>query len=134
MLNIDVKKVIYICCPRFLHHILDRVEKSEIGYRLAKGVFWSMTGTVISQGMMLVASVLVARMLGKTGYGELGMVRSTVSMFGIFAGFGLGLTATKYVAEFRQTDPDKTGRIIGLSRLFAIATGFYLLLQPLRFY
>lgn len=123
MLNIDVKKAIYICCPNFLHHILNRVEKSEIGYRLAKGVFWSMTGAVISQGMMLVASVLVARMLGKTGYGELGMVRSTVSMFGIFAGFGLGLTATKHVAEFRQSDPDRAGRIIGLSGLFAMATG-----------
>lgn len=123
MLNIDVKKAIYICCPNFLHHILNRVEKSEIGYRLAKGVFWSMAGAVISQGMMLVASVLVARMLGKTGYGELGMVRSTVSMFGIFAGFGLGLTATKHVAEFRQSDPDRAGRIIGLSGLFAMATG-----------
>ncbi len=54
-------------------------------------------------------------MLGKEEFGKLGIVQSTVGMFQVFAGFGLGLTATKYVAEFRDSDPAKTGRIIGLS-------------------
>ena len=75
-----------------------------MGYRLARGVFWSMAGAVISRGLMLAAWVLVARMLGKTGYGELGMIQSTVGMFGVFAGFGLGLSATKHVAEFRRCE------------------------------
>jgi len=123
MLNVGVKKAIYTCCPDFLHPILNRVEDSEIGYRLAKGVFWSITGAVISRGLMLAASVLVARMLGKTGYGELGMIQSTVGMFGVFAGFGLGLTATKHVAEFRRSDPVRAGNIIGLSGLVALVTG-----------
>ena len=82
-----------------------------------------MAGAVISRGLMLAASVLVARMLGKTIFGELGMIRSTVGMFGVFAGFGLGLTATKHVAEFRASDPERAGRIIGLSGLFAMLTG-----------
>jgi O-antigen/teichoic acid export membrane protein len=51
------------------------------------------------------------------------MIQSTVGMFGVFAGFGLGLTTTKHVAEFRQSDPVRAGRIIGLSGLFTIATG-----------
>ncbi len=119
----SVKSWVFACCPSFLRSTLDRIEKSPIGYRLAKGVFWSMAGAVISRGLMLVASVLVARILGKTGYGELGMLRTTVGMFGVFAGFGLGLTATKHVAEFRQSDPERAGRIIGLSGLFAMGTG-----------
>lgn len=86
-------------------------------------MFWSMAGAVISRGLMLVASVFVARILGKTGFGELGIVRSTVDMFSVFAGFGLGLTATKHVAEFRRTDPERAGRIIALSAIFAVATG-----------
>ena len=102
---------------------LARIEASKIGYRLAKGAFWSMAGAVISRGLMLAAWVLVARMLGKTGYGELGMIQSTVGMFGVFAGFGLGLTATKHVAEFYRNDPERTGRIIGLSGLVAMGTG-----------
>jgi O-antigen/teichoic acid export membrane protein len=120
---IAVKKVIHACCPSFLKSTLARVETSEIGYRLAKGIFWSVIGAVISRGLMLAASIFVARMLGKTGFGELGMIQSTVGMFGVFAGFGLGLTATKHVAEFRRSDPDRAGRIIGLSGLFAMATG-----------
>ncbi len=129
----SVKSLVSTCCPSFLRPAMDRIESSPIGYRLAKGMFWSMAGAVISRGLMLVASVLVARMLGKMGYGELGMIRSTVGMFGVFAGFGLGLTATKHVAEFRQSDPDRAGRIIGLSRLFAMLTGGLMALGLLLF-
>ena len=90
-----------------------------------------MAGAVISRGLMLTATVLVARMLGKTVYGELGMVQSTVGMFGVLAGFGLGLTATKYVGEFRQSDPERAGRIIALSRVFSSVTGLILALALL---
>ena len=119
----SVKSIASACCPPFLRPAFDRIENSPIGLRLARGVFWSMAGAVISRGLMLAATVLVARMLGKTVYGELGMIQSTVGMFGVFAGFGLGLTATKHVAQFRQSDPDRAGRIIGLSGLFAVITG-----------
>ncbi len=44
-------------------------------------------------------------------------------MFGAFAGMGLGLTATKYVAEHPATSPDPTGQIIALSMAVAPATG-----------
>lgn len=120
---ISIKKAVYACCPAVFRPFLDRIEKSEIGYRLAKGTFWSMAGAVISRGLMLVAFVCVARMLGKAGFGELGIIRSTVGMFGVFAGFGLGLTATKHVAEFRNSDPVRAGHIISLSWLVAMVTG-----------
>ena len=119
----SAKSLVSTCCPPFLRVVLSRIENSPIGYRLARGFFWSIAGAVISRGLMLAATVLVARMLGKSVYGELGMIQSTVGMFGIFAGFGLGLTATKYVAEFRRSDPNRAGRIIGLSGLSAMLTG-----------
>ena len=100
-----------------------RVKASPLGYRLATGVFWSMAGAVISRGLMMVATICVARLLGKRAYGELGMIQSTVGMFGVFAGFGLGLTATKHVAELRQSDPARAGRIVVLSGLAASITG-----------
>ena len=119
----NAKSIIVAYCPPFLRPLFDRIEASPIGSRLARGVFWSMAGSIISRGLMLCATILVARILGKTVYGELGMIQSTVGMFGVFAGFGLGLTATKHVAEFRLKDPERAGRIIGLSSLFAILTG-----------
>jgi O-antigen/teichoic acid export membrane protein len=120
-------------CPSILRPTLDRIENSPIAARLAWGVFWSMAGAVISRGLMLVATICVARILGKTGYGELGMIQSTVGMFGTFAGFGLGLTATKHVAEFRKSDPERAGRIIGLSGMVAIVTGGLMALGLLIF-
>lgn len=119
----SIKSTVSVCCPAFLRPTFNRIESSPIGYRLAKGAFWSLAGAVISRGLMLVAMVLVARMLGKAVYGELGMVQSTFGMFGTFAGFGLGLTATKHVAEFRGSDPERAGRIIGISELVAMVSG-----------
>ena len=62
-------------------------------------------------------------MLGKQGFGELGIIQSTVGMFGTLAGFGLGLTATKYVAELREKDRDRTSRILSLSGVVSWTTG-----------
>jgi O-antigen/teichoic acid export membrane protein len=62
-------------------------------------------------------------MLGKVGFGEFGIIQSTVGMFGVFAGFGLGLTATKHVAEFRVQDPERAGRFMALSELVAVGSG-----------
>lgn len=51
------------------------------------------------------------------------MVQSTAGMFGVFAGLGLGLTATKYVAEFRTQDPNRAGRVLALSEATAFVSG-----------
>ena len=55
--------------------------------RFTTAAFWSIAGAVISRGCVLLASIACARLLGKTGFGELGMIQSTVGVFGIFAGF-----------------------------------------------
>ena len=91
--------------------------------RFARGAVWSLFGAVMSQGSILAASVITARLLGRERFGEYGMIQSTVGMFGVFAGMGLGLTATKYVAELRVTNPDRAGSMIALSTAVALGTG-----------
>jgi O-antigen/teichoic acid export membrane protein len=91
--------------------------------RFARGAFWSLLGMGIAQGLALVAAIITARLLGKVAFGEFGMVTGTVGAFGILAGLGLGLTATKYVAEHRSTDPVRAGRILGLSTQVAAVSG-----------
>lgn len=132
-MGLYLKQYCYNILPPILRPFWKRIETSEIGSRLAKGIFWSIFGSVISRGLTLCATVLVARMLGKTVYGELGMIQSTVGMFGVFAGFGLGLTATKYVAEFRQSDQERTGRILALSGIFSFGTGGFMAITLLIF-
>ena len=105
--------------------LVEQIKNNPIGYRIANGIFWSVAGTVISRGLTLLAMLFVARILGKSAFGELGMIESSVGMFGTFAGFGLAITATKYVGELRKTDPDRTGRILGLSGITALSTGIF---------
>ncbi|MBT0666177.1 oligosaccharide flippase family protein [Geobacter pelophilus] len=107
----------------YLNAVAVRYAASPLARRMAHGAFWSLAGAVLSRALSLVSSILVARMLGKEGFGQLGMIQSTVGMFGVFAGFGLGLTATKYVAELRVNDPEKAGRVITLSLIFAAGSG-----------
>jgi O-antigen/teichoic acid export membrane protein len=119
----SVKGCLDAFCPPFLLKLKTKIEASPIAYRLARGAFWSLAGTLISRGLGLLAGIFVARLLGKQGYGQLGVVQSTLGMFGILAGFGMGLTANKHVAEFRKSDPARAGRIIGISSLVAWGTG-----------
>jgi len=110
-----VKRHLYRFSPGILHAFYRRIEASPLGYRLAKGAFWSLAGSLISRGLGLLSAIIVGRMLGKHGFGELGMIQSTVGMFGAVAGFGMGMMATRYVAELRLKDPLRAGRIIALS-------------------
>ena len=91
-----------------------RLEGSPLAYRLARGAFWSVLGGVSARALALLSAIIVARLLGREGYGEIGIVQSTLGMFGVFAGFGLGSTSTKYIAEYREKDPGKAGRIASL--------------------
>jgi O-antigen/teichoic acid export membrane protein len=97
--------------------------KGSLRERFALGAFWSFAGAIISRGLALLASIVVARFLGTTGFGELGIIQSTIGMLGMFAGLGLGVTATKYVAEFRNQDPVRAGRAISLSFMVALTAG-----------
>jgi O-antigen/teichoic acid export membrane protein len=51
-----------------------------------------------------------------------------VGMFATFAGMGTGLTSAKHVAEFRQVDPIRAGRVVALSSLTAWITGMFFML------
>lgn len=73
--------------------------------RFLRGSAWSVFGTGLSKAMMLVSFVIVARVIGKESYGELGIIRSTLNMFTLLAGMGLGNTLSKYIAEYRNTKP-----------------------------
>jgi O-antigen/teichoic acid export membrane protein len=91
--------------------------------RIAMGAFWSVLGTGISQSLGLLATVVCARLLGSALYGQLGIVLTTVNLFASVASVGLGVTATKHVAEYRRTDPRHAGRIIAMSSMVSAVAG-----------
>lgn len=95
-------------------------KRNHLYSRLANGIFWSFTGSIIAQGMSLLATVPVARLLGAKGYGELGIIQSTMMTFVILSGLSLGDTASKYLAELRGRDKVRTGKVLGITSI----TGF----------
>ena len=98
-------------------------QDKAVGFRLASGVFWSLVGAVVSRGLTLLATVLAARTLGAEGFGELGMIQNTQGLFGVLAGAGLGLAATKFVAQHRSVDPMQASRCILLTMLRSLVAG-----------
>ena len=79
------------------------------------GAFWTGFGTIIAKGVTVVASFCVARFCGKTEFGEYGMVINTASMLSTVCGMGMGTTVVKYVAELKERDPDRAGRILAMA-------------------
>ena len=78
--------------------ILDSLLKNPIGNSVA----WSAMGSIISKGLIFIAWIVVARILGAGKYGEFGLIRNTIFMFTVFAGFGLNVTAVKYIAQYTE--------------------------------
>jgi O-antigen/teichoic acid export membrane protein len=96
-----------------------RLAASDVAKRLAYGSAWSVFGSAISRLLVLAGMILLARILGKTEFGEFGMVQATLGVAGMMAGFGLGSTATRFVAHYSKTDPARAGRIIALVTVFS---------------
>lgn len=98
-------------------YVYKRLAASEITRRLARGSAWSVLGSVTSRLLALAGMIIMARIVGQKQFGEFGMVQSTLGVAGLMAGFGLGSTATRFVAQYVKTDLTQTGRIIGLVTL-----------------
>ena len=103
--------------------MLAALPHGSVRRRLAGGMFWTTIGSVLGQGIIALGSVLLARILGKEGFGQYGILQSTIGMFSVFAGLSMGYVATKYVAESIISDKEETGRVVGLSLLVAGVAG-----------
>jgi len=103
--------------------IVYKINNTDIGRRIASGALWSFLGISSAKAIVLLASILCAHILTKQQFGEFGMVRSTISMFVVLGEAGLGVTATKYIAELRKRDNERIASIYLITTLFAICTG-----------
>lgn len=101
---------------------------SDIAKRMASGAIWSFTGTALAKFIVLVAGILCARILTQEEYGEFGMVRSTINTFVVFGMAGIGLTATKYISEYKKTQQSKISGVYILTNGFALLTGILITL------
>lgn len=118
---------LYKVLPPKLELYIKNLMESEVNSYLIKGAFWVISSTIISKALVVFASLITARILGQTVYGEFAIIRSTINMFTAFTGLGIALTATKYISEFRLQDREKVARIIALSNFIVIVSGLFIL-------
>jgi O-antigen/teichoic acid export membrane protein len=109
--------------PPIRRQLLRYFPPGTLRARFASGATWVLLGMGASQLVAALSSIVIARALGKETFGEFGMVRNTITMFGALAGLGLGLTTNKFVAEFRDSDPARAGRILGLTMTVGFISG-----------
>ncbi|TCL36066.1 Na+-driven multidrug efflux pump [Anaerospora hongkongensis] len=89
--------------------------------RFTSNALWSLSGAIFLRGSTLLATIFVARIIGKEAFGEYAIVQNTLMMIATITGVGLSMTGTKYVAGY--TDINKLGRIISLIICTSLISG-----------
>lgn len=114
----------------FLKEIKQKIHLSNLSNRLFHSASWALSGAIAGRGIMMLTYIWVARLLTQDVYGEFGILRSTINMFTVFAGMGLGATASKYISQYRNVNSEKAGSIYALSNILVlfIASIFALIL------
>lgn len=95
---------------------ITQLKKRALNSRLVSDSFWALFGNTIAKGLALTAGIIVARFLGKEIYGEYGIIRNTLMSIAIFSTFGLGYTATKFIAEYKNSNPEFLRAILYYAR------------------
>jgi len=95
--------------------------------RIANGAMWSIVGAGLASGLAMAANVACARVLGSAHFGELAIVLGTMNLFVTLFTSGLSMTASKYVAENRDTDLARAATVVGLSWSTSIVVGILMI-------
>ena len=95
---------------------------SEFIKKILLGSLWLTIGSVVSRIFMALGFIFLARELDPDNYGKFGILKSTIDSFLIFATAGLGITATKFIAEFKDKK-ELLSSILGIIFLSASFSG-----------
>jgi O-antigen/teichoic acid export membrane protein len=106
-------------CSKMLNFLGQPDGHQNLSKRILHGVSWSLLNTVLTRGLTFSVALLQSHMLGKQGYGELGVVLSTLILFGLLS-TGYGATCSKFIAELRNANPIRAGRIFALSSMLIL--------------
>jgi O-antigen/teichoic acid export membrane protein len=109
-----------------INDFIRELSVSDTFRRILSGSFWNLVLNLWGKGISFIGTVIIIRIIGREAFGEFGMLNSTIAMFGMFTSFSISQTATKFIAEYRNSDKEKAGRIIGLSFLFSVFLGLIL--------
>lgn len=70
-------------------------------------------GAVVSKFLLTLFNILLARVLTVEAYGAYSLINNTVQTFTVFAGAGIGVTLTRYIALYREKNTKNAGILLG---------------------
>lgn len=82
-----------------LNQKIRKIKESPIFLKIMNYYSWTFFSTIIARGLSLLVFIFLARILGAEEFGKFSILQSTMAMIGTFAGMGIGMTATKFIAE-----------------------------------
>ncbi|MFV0943005.1 oligosaccharide flippase family protein [Bacillus pacificus] len=90
--------------------------------KIIKGILWIGLGSVISSASVYVSALIIARVLGIEMYGKYAIIQSNVYTFATIASAGLGITVTKFVSQYRNSNKEKCAEVISNLRIISLMT------------
>jgi len=91
---------------------------SDLGDRF-KAEFAGKIIAIVSAGLL---TVVLARLLEPDEYGLLFLAISVLGMAELFSKLGIAKSAARYVAEYKETDPEQLAHILGFAFIFNLGT------------
>lgn len=106
--------------------IINKIINSELKKRFFNAILFGIGGATISKGFLMLFNIIISRLLGEKQYGIYSIINNTVQTFTVFAGAGIGITLTRYVALYREKNKEMAGIIINTLLIFNIILSFIL--------
>jgi O-antigen/teichoic acid export membrane protein len=78
---------------------------------LVRGSFWLILAAGFSQGSMLLANLLVANLLGVSGYGRYALLQTTVIVLAGLAQLSFAVVVAQQVSSLRERNPAMAGEV-----------------------
>ena len=97
-----------------------------IAVRLARNSGWLLFSRLISQGLAVLFTILVARSLGNVGLGQFALISSIILFGNILTTFGLDTHLIRSIAGKQSTNPETLSGVVWIQLI--LTTGFILLL------
>ncbi len=95
-----------------LKELLEKTKNNEIVMRIAKALFFGISGAAGAKALLMIINLLIARIVSNQDYGVYSLLNNTVQTFVLFAGAGIGITLTRYTALYQNKDKEKAGYMI----------------------
>lgn len=81
---------------------MNKLTNKLIKSSLFKDSFWALFGNSVAKALALIIGIVIANLLGSEDYGKYGLIKSTLISISVFSTFGLGITGTKYIAQYKD--------------------------------